>query len=251
LPTGGQAASSQLAFCFVGRFLVLVRSAHGPPGNGGHKVAPLSLLEGSKMRRIGALGSALVALIAGAAALAIAPSNGVAQDISRAVAGGSTTPRTLAPSEIMMEVRRTGFEPISRPVQRGSVYVVVALDGDDLDVRLTIDAHSGRLLWVADVRGTRYGGYYGYPAGPRRVRPPVPPVDIPSSGPDRNNLRPDTTAAFVRPSPPLPRTRPGELTSAVNKESAVPAPAAAPVNPDVAPAAKLPPVTMVPVAPLE
>jgi hypothetical protein len=192
------------------------------------------------MRRIGALGSALVALVAGAAALALAPSNGVAQ-------GGSTTLRTLAPSEIMMEVRRAGFEPISRPVQRGSVYVVVALDGDDLDVRLTIDAHSGRLLWVADVSGTRYGSYYGYPAGPRRVRPPVPLVDIPSVGPDRNNLRPDTTATSVRPSPPLPRTRPDELTSAVNKESA----AAAPVTPDVAPAAKVPPVTMVPVAPLE
>jgi hypothetical protein len=192
------------------------------------------------MRRIRALGSALVALVAVAAALL--PSNCAAQDISRTVAGGWT--RTLAPSQIIVEARRAGFEPIGRPVQRGPVYVQVARDGDDIDVKLTIDAHSGRLLWIADISGARYGGYY--PAWPRRVRPPVPPAEIPNIGPDRNNFRPDGTATTVGPSPPLPRTRPGELTSAV-----APAQAAAAVNPDVAPAAKPPPVTMVPVAPLE
>jgi hypothetical protein len=197
------------------------------------------------MRRIRALGSALVALVA----VALVPSNGAAKDMSRTVAGGWTTPRTLAPSQIIVDARRAGFEPISRPVQRGPVYVLVALDGDDIDVKLTIDAHSGRLLWIADISGARYGSYY--PAWPRRVRPPVPPAEVPNIGPDRNNFRPDGTATTVGPSPPLPRTRPGELTSAANKASAEPARAAAPVNPDVAPAAKPPPVTMVPVAPLE
>jgi hypothetical protein len=152
-----------------------------------------------------------------------------------------------------MAARRAGFEPISRPVQRGPVYVLSALDGDDIDVKLTVDAHSGRLLWIADISGRRYGGYYGSPAWLRLARPPVPPADIPNSGPDRNNFRADRTATSGWRLPPLPRTRPGELTSAVNTQSAAPAQAAAPVRPDVAPAAKPPPVapTMVPVAPLE
>jgi hypothetical protein len=198
------------------------------------------------MKRIRALGSVLVALVAvTAAALALAPSKGEAQDTSRAVAGG--TLRTLAPSQIIMEVRRAGFKPISRPVQRGPVYVVSALDGDQFDVNLTLDAYSGRLLWVADIGRTRFGSYYGYPAWPYRARPLVPPADIANSGPDMN-IRPDRTA--VRSSPPLPRARPVELTSAVNTQSATP-PAQDP--PDVAAAAKPPPVapTMVPIAPLE
>jgi hypothetical protein len=207
---------------------------------------------GGSMRRIGALGSVLVALVAvSAAALALAPSNGAAQDISRVIAGGWVTPPTLAPLQIIMQVRRAGFAPISRPVQRGPVYVLSALDGDGIAVRLTVDAGSGRLLWVADISRTRYGGYYGYPAWLRPARPPLPPANIPNGGPDINNFGPDRTA--VRRAPPLPRTRPGELTSAVSKQSAAPPQAAAPVNPDVAPAAKPLPVapTMVPVAPLE
>jgi hypothetical protein len=202
------------------------------------------------MKRIRALGSVLVALVAvTAAALALAPSKSAAQDVSRAVAGGWTTLRTLAPSQIIMEVRRVGFKPISRPVQRGPVYVVSALDGDDLDVKLTLDAYSGRLLWVADISRTRFGGYYGYPAWPYRARPGLPPADIPNSGPDMN-IRPDRTV--VRSSLPLPRARPVELTSAVNSQSAAP-PAQDPLHPDVAAAAKPPPVapTMVPIAPLE
>ena len=209
------------------------------------------------MRRMRAPGSAFLGLVTAAAASALAPSNGTAQDTGRAAAGGWT--RTLAPSEIMMEARQAGFEPVSRPLQRGAVYVVVARDGGDTDVKLTIDAHSGRLLWVADISGTRYGGYYGYygyPAWARRVRSPVPPADIPNIGPDRNNVKPYGTAASVRSSS-LPRTRPGELTSAANKESVAPAQAAAavspavPVSPDPAPAATPPAVTMVPIAPLE
>jgi hypothetical protein len=199
------------------------------------------------MRRIRALGRVLVALVAvPVLALALAPSNGAAQDIIRAAPGGWATRPALAPAQITMEVRRAGFEPISRPVQRGPVYVLSARDGDDIDVRLTVDARSGRLLSVAEIGRARYGGYYGYPGWLGRGRPPAPPADIPNM----TNSRPDVTA--VRRSPPLPRTRPGELTSAVNRPSAAPAQATAPVPPEVAPDAK-PAVapTMVPIAPLE
>jgi hypothetical protein len=205
-----------------------------------------------------ALGSALVIFVAVPPVLALAQSNGVAGDVTRPVAGVSATAGTLAPPEIVTEVRRAGFEPISRAVQRGPVYVLFALD-DDMDVKLTVDARSGRVLSVTDVIGRPYGlpGYYGYHPLSRYERPPIPPGDIPNIGPGRNNSRLDRTNASVRRSPPLPRTRPVGLTSAVGKESAPPAQnatnAAAPGRSDVAPAAKSPPAppTMVPVAPLE
>jgi hypothetical protein len=213
-----------------------------------------------------ALGSALVIFVAAPAVLALAPSNGAAQGLARPAGGGWATAGTLAPSEIVIEVRRAGFEPISRPVQRGSVYILFALDDGDMDVKLTVDARSGRVLWVSDVVRQRYSGYYGYPASPRYGRPLAPPAEIPNIGPGRS-FRPDRATTFARPSAPLPHTRPADLTSAAPKESPPPAAAslpspasgggkgagnvAAPVRSDVAPAAKSPPVTMVPVAPLE
>lgn len=222
------------------------------------------------MRRIkGALASALVIFVAVPAILVLAQSNSVAQAITRPVAGGWAAAGMLAPWEIIVEVQRSGFEPISRPVQRGPVYVLFALDDSDMDVKLTVDARSGRVLWVGDVGRARSGGYYGYPAFPRYGRPPVPPIGIPNIGAGRSNLRPDRATTFERRPPPLPRTRPTDLTIAAPKESAPPAalplpsPAsaggkgggniAAPVRPDVAGAAKSPPAppTMVPVAPLE
>jgi hypothetical protein len=174
-----------------------------------------------------ALGSALVIFVAVAAALGLAQSESVAQDLTRPAAGGWATGGMLAPADIIIAARRAGFEPISRPVQRGPVYVLFALDDGDVDVKLTVDARSGRVLWVRDVIGPRYSGYYGYPALPRYGRPPLPPGDIPDIGHGRNNFRPDGTTASVRRSPPLPRTRPADLTGAVNKQSAAPAQAAA------------------------
>jgi hypothetical protein len=230
-------------------------------------------------RAMRAMRSALVISVVVPGILALAQSNGVAQDLMRPMAGGWATAGMLTPADIIVEVRRAGFVPVSRPIQRGPVYVLLALDNGDIDVKLTVDARSGRVLWVSDVIGARYGGYYGYPALPHYGRPPVPPSDIPNIGPGRNNFGPDRTTASVRHSPPLPRTRPAELTRAVNKESApppaaptLPPPAggggkggvttppaqsatstAAASRPGAAPEAKSQPAppTMVPIAPLE
>jgi len=202
--------------------------------------------------------------------LALAQSNGVARDTPWPVAGVPAAPGTLAPPEILTEVRRAGFEPISRPVQRGRVYVLLAADPYDMDVKLTVDAGSGRVLWVTDAIGARYGGAdYSYRPSSRYERPPIPPGDIPNMGPGKNNSGSVRSSASTRPSPPLPRTRPADLISAEAKETAPPPPyappragerrgggeprVAAPGRSDVAPAAKPPAAapTMVPVAPLE
>jgi hypothetical protein len=202
--------------------------------------------------------------------LALAQSSGVARDTTWPLAGVSATLGMLAPPEIEAEVRRAGFEPISRPLQRGRVYVLLALDPYDMDVRLTVDAGSGRVLRVTGVIGTRYGGagYYSNRPLSRYERPPIPPGDIPNIWPGKNNSGSGRSNASMRPALPLPRTRPADITSAAAKETApLPHPAqqtregreadeprtTAPVRSDVAPAAKaLPmPPTMVPVAPLE
>jgi hypothetical protein len=221
------------------------------------------------MRRINwALGSALVVFAAMSPVLVLAQSSSVARDATWPVAGVSVTPGMLAPAEIETEVRRAGFEPISRPVQRGRVYVLLALDPYDMDVKLTVDAGSGRLLWVAGI--PRYGGagYYSNRPLSRLERPPIPPGDIPNIWPGKNNPGSVRSGASMRPALPLPRTRPADLTSAAAKETAAPPNPAqqvregreggepkmtAPIRADVAAAAKALPMspTMVPVAPLE
>ncbi len=216
-----------------------------------------------------ALGSALV-VAAMPPVLALAQSSGMARDTTGPVAGVSAILGMLAPAEIEAEVRRAGFEPMNRPIQRGRVYVLFALDPYDMDVKLTVDAGTGRVLWVRGVSGARYGGagYYSYRPWSRFERPPTPPGDIPNIWPGKNNSGSVRSSASLRPAPPLPRTRPADLTSAVAKETAPPPHPAhqaregregdepkttAPVRSDVAPAAKALPMapTMVPVAPLE
>jgi hypothetical protein len=217
-----------------------------------------------------ALGSALVVVAAMPPVLAIAQSSGETRDIAWPPAGVAATAGPLAPPEIEAAVRRAGFEPVSRPVQRGRVYVLFALDPYDMDVRLTVDAGSGRVLWATGIIGARYGGagYYTYRPLSRYERRPIPPADIPNMGPGRSNSLSVRSSATTRSSPPLPRTRPADLTSAATKETAPPPHPAqqaregreggeprtmAPVRTEVAPAAKALPMapTMVPVAPLE
>jgi hypothetical protein len=110
----------------------------------------------------------------------------------------------LPPDEIIASVRSAGFDPVSRPVHRGGVYVLFAIDRYDVDVRLTVDAHSGRVLSAMRLAGEFRGepGYrddeamprasppgYGYPP-PYEPAPqfyeravPAPPADVPAYGP--------------------------------------------------------------------
>jgi hypothetical protein len=62
----------------------------------------------------------------------------------------------LAPAEILAGVRQEGFFPVGRPAQRGPVYFLHAVDQDDIDVMLTVDAATGRLLRVAGA-AARFG----------------------------------------------------------------------------------------------
>jgi hypothetical protein len=122
--------------------------------------------------------------------------------------------------EIIASVRSAGFDPLSRPIQRGGVYVVFANDRYDADVRVTVDAHSGRVLSAMRLAGEVYDepGHDGYAVPPRASqgyvapyeRPPrfyeravpMPPADVqgygPGYGPPRAYGSPPIPEADIR-----------------------------------------------------
>jgi hypothetical protein len=170
----------------------------------------------------------------------------------------------LAPAEIITRVRAAGFDPRSRPIQRGAVYFLFAVDHQYMDVRLTVDANSGRVISATRLAGMRYGGpgYDGHEVLSRTYeRPPTPPADIPNRGAARNS----GPANSAQPHPPLPRARPGDAVTGSAQPEAVPGglgdttaeiPSAAAPPPSATSQAALPTSppqqpTMVPIAPLE
>jgi hypothetical protein len=186
----------------------------------------------------------------------------------------------LPPAEIVASVRSAGFDPLSRPLQRGAVYMLFAVDRYFMDVRLTVDARSGRVLAATRLAGASHGGpgYEGRLAPYERLSPgyepaPIPPAAVPLQGPRRDARRApaERTGASdpaelarrsATPSPaPLPRARPDDVVSGDVKEPASPVPvqsdarAAAPSKPTMVPIAPLEAAprqpTMVPIAPLE
>jgi hypothetical protein len=201
---------------------------------------------------------------------ALSPTRGGAQSqrpagvmMAQAAIGMPADSGGLAPSKIIARVRSVGFGPLSRPVQRGGVYILFAVDRQYMDVRVTVDASSGRVLSATRLAGTRYGGpgYEGYEE-PVYARPPVPPGEIPNRGTARN-VGPSTPSP---PHLPLPRARPGgDVTGSVKETvpqaEAEPRAAAPPAGlgdttvetPPPPPPASSRPLqpTMVPIAPLE
>jgi hypothetical protein len=57
---------------------------------------------------------------------------------------------TLPPYEVLTIIRSMGFDPVSRPVLRGPVYVIQALDDVSIPVRVIVDARSGNVVRVTE-----------------------------------------------------------------------------------------------------
>jgi hypothetical protein len=171
----------------------------------------------------------------------------------------------FAPGGIIASVRSAGFNPTGRPVQRGGVYLLFAVDRQNMNVRLTVDANTGRVLSATRVAGTRLGepGFEGREALSRASERLVPPGDIPNRGAARIS---NSGLAGARRLP-LPRARPGDIVTGSVLESdpqiqAEPVAAASPggsgdttvASPPLSappPRPQLPQPTMVPIAPLE
>jgi hypothetical protein len=125
---------------------------------------------------------ATVATLAAAAAFG-APSSAFAQqtfggtlfNVSDVDAPYATPYGALPPYEVLTIIRSMGFDPQSRPVLRGRVYVIHAIDNQGIPLRVAVDASSGRVVRVVErMPGAGYGPlprdrYGAYPVPPAAV----------------------------------------------------------------------------------
>jgi hypothetical protein len=165
-------------------------------------------------------------LLACTAALALASA---ASAQSPDPAPGPAYPRNgaLPPFRIAAMVRAAGFEPLFRPARQGDTYVLRALDRNEVEYRLIIDAYTGRNI---SIRATSEPGPYArvYRGGPApmygRVFGPDDDRYAPRYGAPPPQVRPPQTARAT-PAPPPAQTKPTQLANPEpNKTSDTPLP---------------------------
>lgn len=139
----------------------------------------------------------------------------------------------LPPDRILAIVRATGFDPMGRPERNGDLYVVRALDPNDIAYRLSIDSRTGRTVSMREIAtpgpyeaapayARNRGPIYGWIFGPKddRYGAPRPPRTVP---------QPRQDAAT-----PLPRPRP----YVAEANGSIPSNSAKPAEPQTAPEAQ-------------
>jgi hypothetical protein len=145
----------------------------------------------------------------------------------------------MPPYEVLTIVRSMGFDPMSRPVLRGPVYVVRALDDDDIPVRVAIDARSGQVVRVTE-SGINYPGSW---PGVRSGAYVLPPETVP---PGERYLPPREFGRQVPPPhklatrTPIPRAAPPQSRAAVGSPGSSPGSAAAMADPKTVPGKSVP-----------
>jgi len=155
----------------------------------------------------------------------------------------------LPPNRIAAIVRTTGFDPMGAPTRNGDLYVLRALDPNDIAYRLVIDARTGRTVSMREIAvpgpyevvpaSARNRGPYSWIFGPRDnggVSAPRPPRAVPQAAPPP--ARQDAAT-------PLPRPRPYvmEATGSVPPDSSK---TPAPPQPATAQTATAPPAASAP-----
>jgi hypothetical protein len=164
------------------------------------------------------------ALIGSAAALAQAVPPGIYPDVGPA----------LPPHEVITIVRSTRLEPLGRPVRRGPVYTIRAVDpasGEEL--RVTVDAQVGNVVRMVPVVMPR-GVPVLRPPGRIAMAPDTygPNGRMPMPGAEGPMLGAAAPQDGASPSgPPLPRPRPKLATADTPADKpASAAPAASPAS---------------------
>ena len=114
----------------------------------------------------------------------------------------------LPPFRIAAIVHASGFEPLFRPMRQGDTYVLRALDRNEVEYRLVIDAYTGRTI---SARATGEPGPYArvYRGGPAYGPYGGAPMYGRVFGPDDDRYGP----RYGGPRPPLP-LRPPQTTKA-------------------------------------
>jgi hypothetical protein len=147
----------------------------------------------------------------------------------------------LPPNRIVAIVRATGFDPMGTPTRNGDLYMLRALDPNDVAYRLVIDARTGRTVSMHQIAVP--GPYEVVPASARN-RGPYSWIFGPSDNGGLGAPRPPRTVPQAAPPParqdaatPLPRPRPYvmEATGSVPADaSKTPAPQQAATAPTAA-----------------
>jgi hypothetical protein len=97
----------------------------------------------------------------------------------------------VSQDQIAVNVRASGFTPLSRPALRGAVYYLRAMSRGNVEMRVAVDARTGRVLSATKVSDTqRAAAQSPVPDAPPRYEPrirgsgysetaPLPPSDVP------------------------------------------------------------------------
>ncbi len=212
-----------------------------------------------KFRMLLLVGGAALALVGVASAQAPAPAPTAAPVPARPAYPA------LPPGRIAVIVRASGFDPLFRPMRQGDTYVLRALDHNEVEYRLVLDAYTGRTISIHALGGGPYAARSGpYYPGPYRGGPaygpyrgpvygrlfgpdnpygprPLPPRDVPQ-------VRPPQAAKATQPLTPLPRPRPYVMEATSSIPADAPKPAEPQKTPPPPPAPQAP-VTAAPPAP--
>jgi len=122
-------------------------------------------------------------------------------------------PAVLPPTEVYAVLRENGFSPLGIPRQRGTVYVISAIDRGGEDGRLVIDARDGRILRFVPASRYGYGARFDDDAAPGYGPPPAyeppsygygPSVYGPQSSLSPSSVSPVPAAVRGAPRPPAP-----------------------------------------------
>jgi hypothetical protein len=115
----------------------------------------------------------------------------------------------VSQEQVAVNVRAAGFAPLSRPALRGAVYYLRAKSRGNVEMRVAVDARTGRVLSATKVSDTqRTATESSVPDAPPRYEPrirgtgysetaPLPPADVPVAA------QPAPAAPIAAP-PPAP-----------------------------------------------
>jgi len=114
----------------------------------------------------------------------------------------STVHDGMPPSQALMIARTSGLRPLTQPARRGPNWVLLASDGMGGQLRVVINARTGRIVHAAPAHDPRFA--YGEPPSRPRGLVPIMPPQHAAAPPSYGGALPPPD--LNTPTPPLPHT---------------------------------------------
>jgi hypothetical protein len=130
--------------------------------------------------------------------------------------GYTTYMPAVSQEQIAVNVRAAGFAPLSRPALRGAVYYLRAMSRGNVEMRVAVDARTGRVLSATQVSDSqRAAAGSPVPDAPPRYEPrvrgsgysetaPLPPADVPVASQPAPELPPAPAKKLAAQPPRTP-----------------------------------------------